>query len=133
MSITAAYSASASASAAQDSPAIFPCPEYDVRGYTIAITFRDHPLQQDDVRVQVSMIGSLFSLIVQPAAERSAAHRSVQMPAQLSDPADLQFPNATREDVFLAFLLNGQQTLLIAYSGIACTRSRRVMPGCICL
>ncbi len=133
MSITAAYSASASASTAQDSPAIFPCPEYDAPGYDIAVTFRDHPLQQDDVRVQVLMIGSLFSLMVQPAAERSADDRSAQMPAQLSDPADLQFPETAREDVFLTFLLNGQQTLFDAYSGMACTRSRRVIPGCILL
>ncbi len=133
MSITAAYSASASLPAAQDSPAIFPCPEYDAPGTTIAVTFRDHPLQQDDVRVRYSMIGSLFSLMVQPAAERSQTHRSAQMPAQLSDPADLQFQNAAREDVFLTFLLNGQQTCLIAYSGMACTRSRRVIPGCFCL
>ncbi len=131
MSITAAYSASASASSSSDSPAIFPCPEYDVPGYDDRLTFRDHPLQQDDVRVQVFDDGSLFSLMVQPAAERSADASVAQRPAQLSDPADLQFRGCGREDVFLAFLLNGQQTLFDRISGMACTRSRRVMPGCI--
>ncbi len=119
MSITAAYSALHRLPAAQDSPAIFPCPEYAFQGTTIAVTFRDHPLQQDDLEFRYSMIGSLFSLMVQPAANARQTHRSAQMPAQLSDPAAFNFQNATREDVFLAFLLNGSRPCLIAYSGMA--------------
>ncbi len=55
-----------------------------------------------------SMIGSLFSSGT-TAAERSADVSVAQTPAQLSDPADLRFPGCGPEDVFLAFLLNGQR------------------------
>ena len=43
------------------------------------------------------------------------------------------FQNAAGEDVFLPFFSTVSRPCLIAYSGMACTRSRRVMPGCICL
>ncbi len=62
------------------------------------------------LEVRYSMIGSLFSLMVQPAADARQKHRSAQTPAQLSDPADLRFRDAARR-CFLAFLLNGQQAL----------------------
>ena len=78
------------------------------------------------------MIGSLFSLMVQPAAERSAD-------ASVSSNACSTFrsgrPSISRmrpeKMFFLPFFSTVSRPCLIAYSGMACTRSRRVIPGCI--
>jgi hypothetical protein len=80
-----------------------------------------------------SMIGALLSLIVQPAALRSAL-------ASLSSKACSTFrsgrPSISRmrplKMFFLPALATVSRPALMAYSGIACTRSRSVTPGCIC-
>ena len=79
-----------------------------------------------------SMIGSLFNCTVQPAALRSAE-------ASLSSKACSTFksgkPSISKmrpeKIFFLPCFATVSSPCLIAYSGIACTKSRRVMPGCI--
>ena len=78
------------------------------------------------------MMGSLSSWIVQPAALRSAlaslssnacSHLSVGMPSISSTRPEKMF--------FLPAFSTVSRPISIALSGIACTRSRSVMPGCI--
>ena len=78
------------------------------------------------------MIGFLVELDGAAGGERSAE-------ASLSSNACSTFrsgrPSISRmrpELVLLALFWHGQQALLMAYSGMACTRSRSVTPGCIC-
>ena len=79
---------------------------------TIAVTFGDHPLQQDDIGGQI-FNNRLFVQLDGTAGSRTLGGGIGQLKRLL----DLQirqtfnFQNAAREDVFLPFLLNGQQTL----------------------
>mmetsp|Transcript_11440 Transcript_11440/g.22793 ORF Transcript_11440/g.22793 Transcript_11440/m.22793 type:complete len:317 (-) Transcript_11440:1034-1984(-) len=79
-----------------------------------------------------SMIGSLSSLMVQPAAERSAlASESSKACSHLS----CSRPSISRtrpEKMFFLFSLGTvRRPISMAFRGMACTRSRRVIPGCI--
>ena len=82
------------------------------QGTTIAVTFRDHPLQQDDVGVQV-FDDRFFVQLDSTTSGRTLGGRIGQLKGLLNFQIrqTFNFQNATREDVFLAFLLNGQQTL----------------------
>ena len=84
------------------------------------------------MEVRYSTIGSLFSLIVQPAAERSA-EASVNSNACSTFRSGRPSISRMRPEkmFFLPFFSTVSRPCLIAYSGMACTRSRRVMPGCI--
>jgi hypothetical protein len=112
ISITAAYSASLSASSScglASQASTFSMRRSSVLRVLVAVG--DHVLHQHDVaEFRYSMIGSLFSLIVQPAAERSAL-------ASLSSKACSTFrsgrPSISRmrplKDVLLAGLGHRQQ------------------------
>ena len=82
------------------------------QGATIAVTFRDHPLQQDDVRVQV-FDDRFFVQLDGTTSGRTLGGRIGQFKCLLNFQIrqTFNFQDAAREDVFLAFLLNGQQTL----------------------
>ena len=82
------------------------------QGTTIAVTFRDHPLQQDDVRVQV-FDDRFFVQLDSTTSGRTLGGRIGQLKGLLNFQIrqTFNFQDAAREDVFLAFLLNGQQTL----------------------
>jgi hypothetical protein len=79
------------------------------------------------------MIGSLLSSTVQPAAERSAeASLSSKACSTLSSGKPSISRMRPENTFFLPCLATVNSPCLIANSGIACTRSRKVMPGCIC-
>ena len=97
----------------------------------VAVAFGEHPLQHHDVGVQILDDRPLSSLMVQPAAERSAlasASSNACSTFRVGRPSILE--DAAGEDVFLP-VLDGQQALSgWRRTGMAWTRSQ-VMPGCI--
>ncbi len=78
------------------------------------------------------MIGSLFRRTEQPAAERSAeASDSSNACSTFSSGRPSISRMRPEKMFFLPALATVSRPDLIAYSGIALTRSRRVTPGCI--
>ncbi|RJR93348.1 hypothetical protein CTB90_04277 [Dickeya solani] len=78
----------------------------------IAVAFGNHPLQQDDVGVQV--LDDRLFVELDGTARRGALRRGIGqferlLRFQVRQPFDFQ--DAAGEDVFLALLLHGQQTL----------------------
>mmetsp|Transcript_19515 Transcript_19515/g.47880 ORF Transcript_19515/g.47880 Transcript_19515/m.47880 type:complete len:267 (+) Transcript_19515:953-1753(+) len=79
-----------------------------------------------------SAIGSLSSLIVHPAAERSAeASESSKACSHLRWPRPSISRMRPLKMFFLPFFSTVRRPCWIAWYGIACTRSLSVMPGCI--
>ena len=78
-----------------------------------------------------SIIGSLLSFTVQPAAERSA-DASVNSKACSTFKSGRPSISRMRPEkmFFLPALATVSRPCLIAYSGMAFTKSRRVTPGC---
>ena len=78
-----------------------------------------------------SIIGSLLSFTVQPAAERSA-DASVNSKACSTFKSGRPSISRMRPEkmFFLPALATVSKPCLIAYSGMAFTKSRRVTPGC---
>mmetsp|Transcript_13584 Transcript_13584/g.54459 ORF Transcript_13584/g.54459 Transcript_13584/m.54459 type:complete len:248 (-) Transcript_13584:1255-1998(-) len=82
--------------------------------------------------VRYSMIGSLSSLIVQPAADRSAdASASSKACSHLSCERPSISSTRPEKTFFLPRFSTVSRPRWIAAYGIACTKSRSVMPGCI--
>ena len=78
------------------------------------------------------MTGSLLSFTVQPAAERSADASASSKACSTSRSGSPSISRILPEKTFFLFFLGTvRRPCLIAVRGIACTRSRRVMPGCI--
>ena len=79
-----------------------------------------------------SMIGSLFSLMVQPAALRSADASDSSNACSTFRSGRPSISKIRPEKIFfLPALATVNRPCLIAYRGMACTKSRRVTPGCI--
>ncbi len=79
-----------------------------------------------------SITGAWLSLIVQPAAERSAeASDSSNACSTLRFGRPSISSTRPEKTFFLPALATVSRPALSAYSGIAWTRSRRVTPGCI--
>mmetsp|Transcript_72110 Transcript_72110/g.201251 ORF Transcript_72110/g.201251 Transcript_72110/m.201251 type:complete len:216 (+) Transcript_72110:781-1428(+) len=82
--------------------------------------------------LRYSATDSLLNLIAQPAAERSAEASESSKPCsqvRLSRPSISRMRPAKM--FFLFFLGTVRSPSLIATYGMACTRSRSVMPGCM--
>jgi hypothetical protein len=80
-----------------------------------------------------SLIGSGLSLIVQPAAERSAEASDSSKACSTFRSGRPSISRMRPEKMFfLPALATVSRPALMAYSGMAWTRSRRVTPGCIC-
>ena len=84
-----------------------------LQGTAVAVAFGDHPLQQNDVGVQI-LNDRLFIQLDGAAGGRTLRRGIGQLERlldfQIRQTFDLE--DATREDVFLTFLLHGQQALL---------------------
>ncbi len=79
-----------------------------------------------------SMIGSLFRRTVQPAAERSAEASDSSKACSTFRSGRPSISRMRPEKMFfLPCLSTVSRPCLMAYSGIALTRSRSVTPGCI--
>ena len=134
ISMTAAYSASASRSSswgflthascaamrrASVRPSAYPCEIIQRISVMLLLTY--------------SMIGSLLRCTVQPAADRSA-DASDSSNACSTFKSGRPSISSTRPEkmFFLPFFSTVSRPCLIAYIGIAFTRSRKVTPGCIC-
>ncbi len=78
----------------------------------IAVTFSNHPLQQHDVGVQI-LFNRLAVQLDGATCRRTLGGRIRQFKRLLDFQVRqaFDFQDAAREDVFLPFLLNGQQTL----------------------
>lgn len=82
--------------------------------------------------VRYSMIGALSRCTVQPAAERSAEASDNSNACSTFRFGSPSISRMRPEKMFfLPCLATVSRPSLIAYSGIALTRSRKVMPGCI--
>ena len=79
---------------------------------TVAVAFCNHPLQQHDVRVQI-LNNRLFVQLDGTARSRTLGGGIGQLERLLNLQVrqTFDFQDTAREDVFLPFLLNGQQTL----------------------
>ena len=98
----------------------------------VFIAVGDHPLQHHDVAVDVP--DDRLFVQAHRAAGGRAFGRGVGQLGRLARPsgrAGLDFQDAAREDVLLPCLATVSRPCLMAYSGIALTRSRSVTPGCI--
>ena len=79
-----------------------------------------------------SMIGSLFNWIAQPPAERSADASDSSNACSTFNSGRPSISNIRPEKMFFLLCFSTvSRPFLIAYKGIALTRSRKVMPGCI--
>ena len=78
----------------------------------VAVAFRNHPLEQHDVGGQI-LNNRLFVQLDGTARSRTLGRGIGQLERLLNFQIrqTFNFQNAAREDVFLALLLNGQQTL----------------------
>ena len=79
-----------------------------------------------------SMTGSLFKRIVQPAAERSAEASDSSNACSAFRSGKPSISRMRPEKMFCLFCFSTvNKPALMAYKGIALTRSRKVTPGCI--
>ena len=79
-----------------------------------------------------SIIGSLFSLIVQPPAERSADASANSKACSTFKSGKPSISKIRPEKIFfLPSFSTVNKPRSIAFSGMACTKSRSVIPGCI--
>ena len=94
---------------------------------TVAVAFRNHPLQQHDVGGQI--LNNRLFVQLDGTARRRTLGRGIGQLERLFHfqiRQTFNFQNAAREDVFLAFLLNGQQTL---FDGIQRDRVHQIAQG----
>ena len=79
-----------------------------------------------------SIIGSLFNWIAQPPAERSADASDNSNACSTLRSGKPSISNMRPENIFfLPCFSTVNKPFLMAYKGIALTKSRKVMPGCI--
>mmetsp|Transcript_27961 Transcript_27961/g.58557 ORF Transcript_27961/g.58557 Transcript_27961/m.58557 type:complete len:252 (-) Transcript_27961:1453-2208(-) len=82
--------------------------------------------------LRYSIMGSLFNLIVQPAADRSAeASDNSKACSHLRSGRPSISRTRPEKTFFFPFFSVVSRPIWMAVYGIACTRSRRVIPGCI--